>query len=220
METERLIEVLEQDLQPVRRMPGPWRLLVQWLALSLPVLAAITLAMGPRPDLDAVLATPGFLLAEGLAVLTALVAAYAAFCAGRPDQPGWKLLLPVALAAVWLIELGRQCLLLSAANVAGALVLHVDFACVPGIALSGLVPAVGMALLLRSSASFRLTAASLSGALAAAALAEAALRLFHAEPTFLTMLVWQMGSVALFTLAGGTIGRAALAGGRRTPAAA
>lgn len=219
METERLIGTLEQDLRAVRPVPGPWRLLGQWLALSLPVLAAITLAMGPRPDLARVLGQPGFLLAEGLAALTAVVAAYAAFCAGRPDQPGWKLLLPAALAAAWLVELGRQCLLLSATNLAGALVLRLDFACVPAIALTGLVPAIGMAVMLRSSTAFRLTAASLSGALAAAALAEGALRLFHAEPTFVTMLVWQMGSVALFTLAGGAIGRATLARGQWLAAA-
>lgn len=210
METEHLIDALAEDLRPVHPTLSPGRLLGLWLTMSLPMLAAITIAMGRRADLADRLRQPEFLLAEGLAALTAIVAAYAAFCAGRPDQPGWKLLLPAGLAVAWVLELGRQCLLLSARHVGGALVLHVDLMCVPAIGITGLVPAIGMAVLLRQGSAFRATQASLCGALAAAALAEAALRLYHTEPSFVTMLVWQIGSVALFTLAGGAIGRVIL----------
>jgi hypothetical protein len=217
MRTEELIASLTQDLTPVRRAAPPLALLLRWLAVTLPVLAMIVLAMGPRPDLAGVMAQPRFALAELLAGGTAVISAYAAFCAGRPDEPGWKLFLPVAASALWLLELGRQCFILSVQTHGGTLILHPDLMCVPVIALAGFVPAVAMVYLLRRSAMFRSAHACLCGALAAAAAAEAALPLFHAPDTMMTVLVWQMGSVMLFTLLGALGGRALLALRRRVP---
>ena len=212
MQTETLIETLTAHLTPVRRTRSPARLTLLWLGISVPVLALMVAIMGPRPGLGSLLLRSDFALAEGLAALTALVSAYAAFCAGRPDQPGWKLWLPVALMAAWLAVLGRQCLLLSANVANGALTLHWDTMCVPAIAMTGLIPAIAMAVLLRRSPLFRTTHACLCGAMAAAAGAEFSLRLFHPDETLTTLLVWQMGSVALFTLAGSTLGRWLLRG--------
>ncbi|NNM57031.1 MAG: DUF1109 family protein, partial [Acidocella sp.] len=48
------------------------------------------------------------------------------------------------------------------------------------------------------------------GAMAAAAAAEVALPLFHAADTMMTVLVWQMGSVMLFTALGALFGRITL----------
>ncbi|SIR32184.1 MULTISPECIES: NrsF family protein [Acidiphilium] len=210
MSNERLIAALADELSPVRRAPAPGHLTMSWLAVTVPILALVTLMMGPRPALLSLLLRPGFALDEALALLTAIAAAYAAFCAGRPDQPGWKLLLPVGAMALWLGVLGRQCLLLSVSTQGGALRLHVDAMCVPAIAVAGIAPAVAMVWLLRRSPMFRTAHACLCGALAAAALAECTLRLFHGSDSFLTLLVWQMGSVVLFTLAVGAVGRAAL----------
>ncbi|WP_291424109.1 NrsF family protein [Acidocella sp.] len=46
--------------------------------------------------------------------------------------------------------------------------------------------------------------------MAAAAAAEVALPLFHAADTMMTVLVWQMGSVMLFTALGALFGRITL----------
>ncbi|OYV35253.1 MAG: hypothetical protein B7Z81_08965 [Acidocella sp. 20-61-6] len=217
MRTEALIVSLAQDLAPVRRAPPPSALLLRWLVVTLPVLATIVLIMGPRPDLVGLMTQPRFLLAELLAGATALISAYAAFCAGRPDEPGWKLFLPMAAFSFWLLELGRQCFVLSVQTHAGGLIIHPDFMCVPVIALAGLVPAMAMVYLLRQSAMFRITHACLCGAMAAAAAAEMALPLFHAADTMMTVLVWQMGSVMLFTALGALAGRALLALRRGAP---
>lgn len=205
MQTEDLITALAGDLQPVRRLPSPAGLLARWLAVTLPALALITLIMGPRPDLGAILAGPGFLAAEALGALTALLAAHAAFCAGRPDQPGWKPALPALALLLWLGELGRQCAVLGLRGADGALRLHLDLVCVPAIAIASLVPAAAMVALLRGSAAFRRGPAGLCGALAACAAAEVALRLFHGSVNLVTLLAWQMGSMLALALIGGLV---------------
>lgn len=210
MLNERLIDALTNDLAPVRRALSPGRTTSLWLAITLPALALVTLVMGPRPALGSLLLRPGFALDEALAALTAIASTYAAFCAGRPDQPGWKLVFPVGMMLIWLGALGRQWFLLSAATQGEALRLDADVMCIPAIAIAGLVPALAMVFLLRRTPLFRTTHACLCGAMAAAAAAEFSLRLFHGSNSFATLLVWQMGSVALFTLAGSAIGRVIL----------
>lgn len=202
MKTEELITSLSQDLRQVEPLPSPARQLVSWLGVTIPVLAAITLIMGPRPDLAGKFGEAGFLISEGLGVVTALVSAYAAFCAGRPDQPGWKLWVPMLAMLVWLGDLGRQCAALSLQDSGGMLRLTLDPLCVPGIAIAGLIPAAFIVMLLRRSATFRRDHACLCGSLAAGAAADVALRLFHGSVNITTLLLWQMGSVMLFTAIG------------------
>lgn len=214
METDELIARLAKELTPVKPAPSPAICLLRWLVITVPALALVVWVVGPRPDLAYLLARPNFATAELLALGTALISAYAAFCAGRPDQPGWKLWLPVVAMTLWLAELGRQCFVLSLRTGGAALALRPDLMCVPAIAISGLAPAVAMVWFLRRSAMFRTTHACLCGALAAAAAAEAALRLFHAEDTMMMVLVWQMGSVVLFTAFGGAVGRVMMPGRR------
>jgi hypothetical protein len=168
------------------------------------------LNLGPRPDLASLWLRPGFVLDQALAAFTAIIAAYAAFCAGRPDQPGWKLALPAGMMLVWLGVLGRQCLLLSVSTGGCALRIYSDIMCIPAIAVAGIVPAMAMVILLRRSSLFRTTHACVCGAMAAAAAAEFSLRLFHSADSFATLLVWQMGSVVLFTFSGSAIGRTIL----------
>ncbi|OYV81547.1 MAG: hypothetical protein B7Z64_10570 [Acidiphilium sp. 21-68-69] len=152
MRSEELIASLAQDLRGVRPLPSPARLLATWLGVTVPVLAAITLIMGPRPDLAGKCGEAGFLISEGLGVVTALVSAYAAFCAGRPDQPGWKLWLPMLAMLAWLGEFGRQCAVLGVQDAGGMLRLTLDPMCVPGIAIAGVIPAGFIVMLLRRSA--------------------------------------------------------------------
>ena len=210
MKTEDLIAQLAQNAKPVRRALPPGALTARWLLVTLPVLAVMVLVMGPRPHLLALLIQPRFATTEILAAATTVISAYAAFCAGRPDEPGWKLLMPVAAFLLWLAELGRQCFVLAVQTNGAALELHADWICVPAIAITALMPAVAMVWLLRRSAKFRTTHACLCGAMAAAAAAELALPLFHAADTMMMVLVWQMGSVALFTMLGALAARLGL----------
>lgn len=214
MRTERLIAELADDLSPVRRLARPGVRLAAWFAVSVPAAALVALAFGLRPDLAVRLADPGFLVAEGAALLTALAAAYAALCAGLPDQPGWKLWLPLAPLALWLAVPGQQCVAITIRLGPEGLRLTSDMMCLPAIAIGGLVPTVAIVAMLRHAGSrLRATHACLCGSLAAAALGAAALRLYHAEDAASMILVWQLGSVALLSLAAGAVGRSFVAGG-------
>lgn len=210
MQTEDFISLLAQNVPPVRRAASPSVLLLSWLLITAPVLTGVVWMMGPLPHLATLIMQPRYIRAESLAAVTALISAYAAFCAGRPEQPPWKLWLPAPAFGLWLAELGRQCFVLSIQTKGTALVLHTDFMCISAIGIAGLVPAMAMVWFLRRSATFRLGHASLCGAMAAAAAAEMALPLLHAAETMMMVLVWQMGSVVLFTLFVAACGRVIL----------
>ena len=213
-DTQDLIDRLAGALAPVRRLPAPgWRL-ARWLAVSVPAAAAVALGYGLRPNLPALLAQPVFVLELAAAALTALAAAYAALCAVVPDQPGWKLLLPVAPLALWLGTLGQQCIAVALHVGPAGLVVTQDWMCLPAIALGGAVPAVAIVALLRRSRGVRTGVACVCGALAAAALGAAALRLYHPQDAAVMVLIWQAGSVALLSLLGGGVLRLAAPTGR------
>ena len=207
MKTERLVERLAAELTPVQRIAGPATRLAWWLLISIPAVCLVIWTFGLRLDLAARLADRAFLIEEGAALLTALVGIYAALCAGLPDQPGWKVWLPMAPMALWLGFLGQQCLTVFLRLGPEGLRITSDAMCVPAIALGGLIPAIAIVIMLRRSGKFRTTHACLCGALGAAALGAAALRLYHMEDAAIMVIVWQLGSVALFSLVSGGISR-------------
>ena len=207
MKTETLVSRLAAELTPVHRIARPATRLAWWLLISMPAIAAVVWAFGLRPDLGVRLADPAFLVEEGAAILTALVGIYAALCAGLPDQPGWKVWLPMAPMALWLGVLGQQCIDVFLRLGPEGLQITSDAMCLPAIALGGLVPAIAIVVMLRRSGKFRTTHACLCGALGAAALGAAALRLYHMEDAAIMVIVWQLGSVALFSLVAGGISR-------------
>ncbi len=211
METDQLIETLAAGLAPARPLPSPAARLAAWGAVSLPAAAAVALGFGLRPGLPTLLATPSFLLEFLGAMLTALLGAYAALCAVVPDQPGWKLWLPMAPLALWLGTLGRQCLAVVVRMGAAGLTVTPDPMCLPAIALGGIVPALAITLLLRRAHGVRPVHACFCGALAAAALGAAVLRLYHPQDAAIMVIVWQLGSVALLSLIGTLVGPARIA---------
>ena len=219
MDADALVARLADDLRPVRRVARPGIRLGAWLLVSAPAAAVVVWWHGLRPDFGAQLTNPAFVAGAGAALLTALVAGYAALCAGLPDQPGWKLWAPWGAAALWLATLGQQCWAAWALFGTDALAPGYDPMCIPAIAMGALVPAVAIVALLRRATAVRQGLAGLFGALAAGALAAFALRFYHAEDAAMMVLVWQLGSVALFTAAAAGLGRLVARGvGRKVSA--
>ncbi|WP_036261736.1 NrsF family protein [Methylocapsa aurea] len=207
MRTNVLIQRLSDQTTPVRRLPPPLRRLVLWLGIAAPSVMIMVAVMSPRPDLIEKLGESRYLLEQGAAVVTALTAAFAAFSAGVPGRPRWPLLLPLAPLALWLGSLGQGCLSNWLSLGPEGLTLQPDWMCLPAIALTGAVPAIAITVMIRRGAPLLPRATVALAALAAAALGNVGLRLFHPQDASLMVLVWQFGSVMLLTTVGCCFGR-------------
>ncbi|MBS0517437.1 MAG: DUF1109 family protein [Proteobacteria bacterium] len=208
METEELIGRLAAGAgRPVRRLAPPSARLLFWLAVSLPWIAVVVTVMGVRPDLTARFEDPRWIVEQGAALVTAVAAALAAFCAGVPGRPRWERVVPIVPVVVWIGAVGFGCLQDWIRPGPGGVMFESDWACLPGIVFVGAAPGIAMAVMLHKGAPLAPFVSVGLGGLAAAALADFGLRLFHAQDAGLMVLVWQVGSVALLTVLSAAIGR-------------
>lgn len=208
--TEELIARLVADATPLRPLRSPLVRTAVWLAWAAPWVAAVVWIMGLRPDLGVRAADARWLVEESAAMMTALAAAVAAFCAGIPGRPRWERCLPLLPLAIWLGALGQGCAQDWLQFGGAGLAVHPDWVCLPGVVLVGVGPAVAIAtMILRGSPVAPATTAML-GALAAGGLAGAALPLIHRQDASVMILVWQVGTVLGLTALAGLAGRSVL----------
>ncbi len=196
MDTDRMIAQLVRDAQPVRRLSDPLLRTTAWLALALAAVGLSVWLMGPRTDLGAKLHDARYVTEQIAALLTAITTAFAAFVIIVPGRSRYWIALPVIPLSLWLASIGWGCV---ADWVRGDAVFESDWSCFPAIALVGAIPAVAITFMLRRGAPLLPHLAVGLGALAAAALGDFGLRLFHATDAGLMVLVWQIGSVAILT---------------------
>ena len=196
MDTNDLVRRLTAGTVQVSRLPSPEVRTARWLAVALPAVAIVVLLMSPRDDLSTKLSESRFLIEQTAAFATAVTAALAAFCMIIPGHSRWIALLPAAPLAVWLGSLGQGCI----RGWSNGLEFYPDWICFPAIILVGTVPALTMLAMLRRGAPLTPHLTVALGALAAAALGNFGLRLFHAQDASLMVLAWQFGSVALLSV--------------------
>ncbi len=208
MKTEDLINTLAADNRaPVRRLRPPFMRVAVWLAVSVPWVALVVAFMHFRADLAAKVGEPRWITEQGAALVTAVMAAMAAFCASVPGRPRWERVMPVVPLSIWLGTLTVGCLRDWIVAGPQGLGFQQDWACMPGIVMVGLVPGIAMAMMLHRGAPVSPLLSVGLGGLAAAALADFGLRLFHPQDASLMVLVWQVGTVALLAALGAVIGR-------------
>ncbi len=205
--TEELIRNLGADLAPVRPLARPWLRTAGWLALSLPYVAFIVLAMSPRSDLLAKLAEPRFLIEMLAALATGIVAAAAAFAMTVPGGSRRFLVLLLLPAAVWLGSLGQGCVQDWIRLGPEGLALRPDWMCIQLIVFVGAVPAIAMAIMLRRGAPLVPGLTTALGGIAAAGLGSFGLRFVHPVDASVMILVWQFGTVCALSLLAGWTGR-------------
>lgn len=206
METEELIRHLAGSARPVRPLPSPgWRTLV-WLAIALLSVVLVTLAMSPRPDLPVKLTELRFLVEQMAALATAAAAALAAFALTIPGRSRRVALLPLLPLSVWLASLGAGCLETWLSRGTDGLVLRPDWMCFPAIVMTGAVPALVLVVMVFRGALLMPGLTIALAGLAAAAVGNFGLRLFHPQDASLMVLVWQFGTVILLSLIAGGLG--------------
>ena len=204
--TPDLIEALAANLAPVRRLRPPVTRAACWLLLVALLFALLAVSQGVRPDLTQRLREPTFILSMSGALLTGILAAVAAFMVSLPDRSRFYLLLPAPALVLWLSTIGYQCLTNWVGLEANGIRLGETARCFATLVLTSLPLSLAMLVMLRYAAPLRPMAVTLTGSLAVAAITAMALSLFHDLDATLMILMWNLGTAALFVGMGGALG--------------
>lgn len=109
-QTDALIAELVQDLRPVRRVLAPWKRTLLWFGVVLWFGAVLSLFADFPALRMRLMLTPDMAMAAAGALLTALLAAFAAFATSMPDRsPAWALL-PLPAVLLWVSSSTLGCL--------------------------------------------------------------------------------------------------------------
>jgi len=204
--TPDLIGALAANLAPVRRLRPPVTRALSWLLLAALLLAVLAVSQGIRPDLAQRLHGPSFILGVAGASLTGILAAVAAFMLSLPDRSRFYLLLPAPALVLWLSTIGYQCLTNWVSIEPNGIRLGETARCFATLVLTSLPLSLAMVVMLRYAAPLRPMSVTLTGSLAVAAITATALSLFHDLDATVMILMWNLGTAALFVGIGGALG--------------
>lgn len=205
MNTEDLIKQLSNDAADVTVLRPPLVRASVWVLLSVASVVIAVWVFGLRPDIKIKLSEWRFVSEQFLTILTAVMAAYGAFCAVVPGRHKALIYLPFVPLVLWVSVLGYGCFLDSTATGEQSAFL-IDWMCFPAIVMVGALPAMAMVfMLLRGAPMYPRLAVALGG-LAAAAAGNFGLRFFHMVDAGLLVLIWQFGSVVLLSIIAGCCG--------------
>mgnify|MGYP001332522177 CR=1 FL=1 len=193
--TDEVIRQLAARATPVRPLAAPWQRAAAWVGVSLAYVAAVWL-WGESP---AAPADRRFVIEQGAALLTGITAAIAAFATTVPGYSRKMALLPVVPLAVWMAIVGQTCFQDWAFSPHGwAIAAH--WGCLVVTMVTGAVPAVVIAWMLRRGAPLTPGLTMVLGGLAAGGLAHVGARLVHPFDTGVVVLVWHVGTVVALCL--------------------
>lgn len=210
MQTEDLISQLSSGLQPVRRVPSPWRLAFGWLGLALLVVGGAVAFFGLRQDWYA-RAHIAYEVEQWVASVAAgVLGALAAAMLAQPDRSWRWVLLPVPALLAWMLAL----LLGVDADLARQAQAHAHAS--DGLPCVSLILTLGLPLLLvqfwvlRHAGPTRPLPVQVTGALASAALCSAGVSLIHPLDAAQMVLFWHGLALGLMVLLGWLVGRVVL----------
>ena len=107
---DRLVQALGADLTPVRRLAAPALRVLLWLAIVGAVALALTIVSDVGAMIRRLMAAPDMWLAAMASMLTAVLAAAAAFQLSLPDRKAAWALLPLPAVLLWIGASGMGCL--------------------------------------------------------------------------------------------------------------
>jgi hypothetical protein len=198
MKTDELIDRLGHDVTATGPLPAPgmrtamWML---WAVLWLVVAAVMMLAVMSSARVPL---TPLYLVQQGAALATGIMAARAAFASVIPGSNNRVWALPAIGAAVW----GTSLIWEGMGDLQGSGTLGVtsqnDWPCVVSMAIGGLVVGAPLVWMLRRGAPLRPGLTAFLAALAALSLANVEACLTRPHAFAATVLLWHGGTVAAF----------------------
>ncbi len=198
---DRLVQALGADLTPVRRLTAPALRVLLWLA----IVGALALALAMVSDVGAMIrrlmTAPDMWLAAMASLLTAVLAAAAAFQLSLPDRKAAWALLPLPAVLLWIGASGMGCL--RAWPVAEAYPMPPDQPehCLIFILGLSLPLSLLLVVMLRRGFSLRPNLTAIIGGLACASAAATLLNFIHPYDAAATDLAVHVFAVAIVILA-------------------
>jgi len=206
-----LIERLSAQAIPVRRLRPPLVRAGAWLLVAVLVMVLLALLYGIRPDLAERLRQPSFALALAGTLLTGGLAAVAAFHVSLPDRSHAWLLLPLPPLVLWFSTIGYGCLTDWVRIGPAGVDVGATLQCFATLLIASVPSSVVLLVMLRHAARLRPSLVAMTGGLASAGLAAAALMLFHEIDASLLVLLWYLGVTGLMVAFAGIFGRSLFA---------
>ena len=207
VKTSDLIEVLAAQATPVRRLRPPLVRAGLWLLAVGLILIFLALLYGPRPEIAELLRQPTFTAALAGSLLTAVLAAVAAFHLSVPDRSRLWLLLPAPALVLWLSTIGYGCLTAWVSIGPAGVRLGPTLQCFATLLLASVPSAVILLFMLRYTARLYPSTVAMMGGLASGGVAATALSLFHEIDASVMVLLWTLGTTALIVALSGIFGR-------------
>ena len=203
---DRLIQALAADLVPRRRLAPPRLRALVWLAFVAAIAIALTMTCDIESMLRRFVAAPDLCIAAAGSMLTAVLAALAAFQLSLPDRKPFWALLPAPALVLWISASGIGCLRSWAvADIYPIPVGGTDHCLLFILALSTPL-SVFLVLMLRRGCSLRPTLTSVLGGLACASAAASLLNFIHSHDASAPDMLVHAFAVGAVVLGNGLFG--------------
>jgi hypothetical protein len=209
-QTDKLIDELSRTLEPAVPLRHPFVRAAAWTGGGLLYVTLVVMFM----TRDGVLAMPWsdvpFALQQLAALASAGTAAAAAFSLTVPGRGRRPLLAAAAAAGVWLGLVVSGCIRDWMIAGDAGLALRSDWACVIGIPLTAVLPALALTVMLRRGAPLVPRMTTATGGCAVASLASLAMCVAQPHERDIVVLVWHGATIAAMSVLAGLAGRSIL----------
>jgi hypothetical protein len=207
MKTDDLIDRLGRNVTVAKPLPAPGVRTAVWMVWAVSSLVVFAVMMFATMSSAGVMPTPLYVVQQGAALVTGVMAARAAFASIIPGSNDRLWTMPATGAGVWgLSLLWAGVLDLQASGTLGV-TSQSDWPCVASIALGGLVVGAPLVWMLRRGAPLTPRVTAFLGALAALSVVNIEACLTRPHAFALTVLLWHGGTIAAIAALCALMGR-------------
>jgi hypothetical protein len=196
MKTDELIDRLGRDVTVARPLPAPGIRTAVWVVWAVSYLVVVAAMMFAVMSSVGVTPTPLYLVQQGAALVTGIMAARAAFVSVIPGANNRVWVLPAIGAAAWGLSLLWAGVLDLQASATFGVTSQSDWPCVVSMTVGGLVVGAPLVWMLRRGAPLTPGLTAFLAALAALSFANIEACLTRPHAFALTVLLWHGGTVA------------------------
>ena len=196
MKTDELIDRLGRDVTVARPLPTPGIRTAVWMVWAVSYLDVVAVMMFAVMSSAGVTPTPLFLVQQGAALVTGIMAARAAFASVIPGSNNRVWVLPAIGAAVWGVSLLWAGVRDLQASGTLGVTSQSDWPCVAAMAVGGLVVGAPLVWMLRRGAPLTPRVTAFLGAVAALSVVNVEACLTRPHLFVLTVLLWHGGTIA------------------------